>query len=156
MTFRKIKPGECNCSFKEFCDSFKKNNAQVLTLDNFNVKVKNENDELIPTEIEKKHVYDVYDKIAPHFSHTRYKPWPKVANYLNKLEKGSLNADIGKVINKLGCGNGKYLGVNLENLVNIGTDRSANLLEICRSRGFDVFVADSKVGCFTSQFLFGV
>lgn len=32
----------------------------------------------LPTELEKKHVYQVYDKIAPHFSHTRYKPWPKI------------------------------------------------------------------------------
>lgn len=32
----------------------------------------------MPTEMEKKHVYEVYDKIAPHFSHTRYKPWPKI------------------------------------------------------------------------------
>lgn len=32
----------------------------------------------LPTEMEKKHVYEVYDKIAPHFSHTRYKPWPKI------------------------------------------------------------------------------
>lgn len=32
----------------------------------------------LPTDLEKKHVYEVYDKIAPHFSHTRYKPWPKI------------------------------------------------------------------------------
>ena len=31
-----------------------------------------------PTQMEVKHVYDVYDRIAPHFSHTRYKPWPKI------------------------------------------------------------------------------
>jgi len=31
------------------------------------------------TDMEKKHVYEVYDKIAPHFSNTRYKPWPKIA-----------------------------------------------------------------------------
>lgn len=31
-----------------------------------------------PTDMEKKHVYEVYDKIAPHFSNTRYKPWPKI------------------------------------------------------------------------------
>jgi hypothetical protein len=30
------------------------------------------------TNMEKEHVYDVYEKIAPHFSNTRYKPWPKV------------------------------------------------------------------------------
>ena len=28
--------------------------------------------------MEKEHVYDVYEKIAPHFSNTRYKPWPRV------------------------------------------------------------------------------
>jgi len=28
--------------------------------------------------MEKKHVYEVYDKIAPHFSNTRYKPWPQI------------------------------------------------------------------------------
>ena len=32
--------------------------------------------ELSATEMEKKHVYEVYDKIAPHFSNTRYKTWP--------------------------------------------------------------------------------
>ena len=37
----------------------------------------------LPTEMEKKHVYEVYDKIAPHFSHTRYKPWPRIEAFLN-------------------------------------------------------------------------
>ena len=36
-----------------------------------------------PSDIEKKYVYEVYDKIAPHFSSTRYKPWPKVEKFLN-------------------------------------------------------------------------
>lgn len=77
--------------------------------------------------MEKKHVYEVYDKIAPHFSNTRYKPWPKIAKYLESLPIGSLNLDVG-------CGNGKYLGVNPSNIFCIGTDRSINLLEICRTR----------------------
>ena len=55
--------------------------------------------------MEKQHVYEVYEKIAPHFSNTRYKPWPKIAEFLNSLEPGSVVADVG-------CGNGKYLGVN--------------------------------------------
>lgn len=50
-------------------------------------------------------MYEVYEKIAPHFSNTRYKPWPKIADFLNGLEAGSIVADVG-------CGNGKYLGVN--------------------------------------------
>lgn len=48
-----------------------------------------------PTELEKKFVYEVYDKIAPHFSHTRYKPWPKIEAFLKSLPPGSLVADIG-------------------------------------------------------------
>ena len=59
----------------------------------------------LPTDLEKKHVYDVYEKIAPHFSNTRYKPWPKVQAYLESLAPGSLNLDVG-------CGNGKYLDIN--------------------------------------------
>lgn len=62
-----------------------------------------------PTEIEQKYVYEIYDKIAPHFSHTRYKPWPKIEKFLTDLELGSLVADVG-------CGNGKYLGVSRERI----------------------------------------
>ena len=77
--------------------------------------------------MEKKHVYEVYDKIAPHFSNTRYKQWPKIAEYLEALPVGSLNIDVG-------CGNGKYLPCNESNIINIGTDRSINLLGIARER----------------------
>lgn len=38
---------------------------------------------LTATDMEKKHVYEVYEKIAPHFSNTRYKPWPKIKKYLD-------------------------------------------------------------------------
>ena len=31
----------------------------------------------------------------------------------------------------------------MDNILNIGTDRSSNLLEICKTRNYDVFVADS-------------
>ena len=37
------------------------------------------------TDMEIKHVYEVYEKIAPHFSNTRYKPWPKIKAYLERL-----------------------------------------------------------------------
>ena len=68
--------------------------------------VSNENDgATTATNMEKQHVYEVYEKIAPHFSNTRYKPWPKIVEFLNSLPDGSLVADVG-------CGNGKYLGVN--------------------------------------------
>jgi len=48
------------------------------------------------SEIEGKFVRDVYREIAPHFSDTRHKPWPKVKEFLTKLPRGSLVADIGK------------------------------------------------------------
>lgn len=49
-------------------------------------------------EIERKFVHDVYRDVASHFSDTRHKPWPKVAEFLSKLPRGSLVADIGKCI----------------------------------------------------------
>ena len=69
----------------------------------------------LPSDLEKKHVYDVYEKIAPHFSNTRYKPWPKVQAYLESLPPGSLNLDVG-------CGNGKYLDINHQSILTVGTD----------------------------------
>ncbi len=69
-------------------------------------------------------MYEVYEKIAPHFSGTRYKPWPMVVDFLNGLPDGALVADVG-------CGNGKYLGCN-PNLHMIGTDRSFNLIDCAR------------------------
>lgn len=88
--------------------------------------------------MEKEHVYDVYEKIAPHFSNTRYKPWPKVDQFMNSIPTGSIVLDVG-------CGNGKYLGCNAENLFTIGTDRSFNLIDICKQKdaSYQTFVADS-------------
>lgn len=65
-------------------------------------------------EIEEKHVEEVYELIATHFSETRYKPWPMVANFLNSFSPFSFVADVG-------CGNGKYANVN-NNLVIHGSD----------------------------------
>ena len=66
-------------------------------------------------KLEDEYVHKVYDVIAPHFSHTRHNPWPKVSAFLNGLEDGSLVADVG-------CGNGKYMGVN-KKLFMSGSDR---------------------------------
>ena len=49
-------------------------------------------------ELESKFVHDVYRDIAPHFSDTRHKPWPKVADFLTGLPRGSLVADIGMCV----------------------------------------------------------
>ncbi|KAK1639485.1 S-adenosyl-L-methionine-dependent methyltransferase, partial [Colletotrichum phormii] len=87
---------------------------------------------------ESRHVHTVYEAIAPHFSSTRYKPWPLVASFLLSLPPGSVGLDAG-------CGNGKYIGVN-PSLFIVASDRSANLVSLARSYQpphFDDAAADS-------------
>lgn len=84
-----------------------------------------------PSEYEAEHVHDVYDKIASHFSSTRYKPWPIIAAFLSSLPIGSVGLDSG-------TGNGKYLPLPIEHpnrICTIGMDRSLNLLHIARTAG---------------------
>ena len=64
-----------------------------------------------------KYVYEVYDKIAEHFSNTRHTEWGRITNFINSLEEHSTLADIG-------CGNGKYLATATKRLFTIGMDRS--------------------------------
>ena len=73
-------------------------------------------------QYEEIHVHQIYEKIASHFSSTRYKPWPIVERFLKDLAPGSIGLDIG-------CGNGKYLAVN-PNVFIIASDRSTNLVRI--------------------------
>ncbi|KAM0282557.1 hypothetical protein ACHAQH_002925 [Verticillium albo-atrum] len=73
---------------------------------------------------ESTHVHAVYEAIAPHFSATRHKPWPRVASFLDSLPTGAVGLDIG-------CGNGKYLAVS-PHLHLLGSDRSANLIALAR------------------------
>lgn len=75
---------------------------------------------------ENAHVHGVYEAIAPHFSATRYKPWPAVAEFLRAQPPGAVGLDVG-------CGNGKYLGVN-PSLVMLGSDRSPALVALARDR----------------------
>jgi len=84
-----------------------------------------------PQDYEETHVHKVYDEIAAHFSSTRYKPWPIIAQFLSDLPTGWIGLDSG-------CGNGKYLPLPLDrpgSLWTIGLDRSRNLLEMARSAG---------------------
>ncbi|KAJ0298913.1 hypothetical protein COL5a_011814 [Colletotrichum fioriniae] len=88
---------------------------------------------------ESRHVHTVYEAIAPHFSSTRYKPWPLVASFLLSLTPGSVGLDAG-------CGNGKYIGVNPDLFI-VASDRSANLVSLARSYQpphFDAAAAPKK------------
>mmetsp|Transcript_29949 Transcript_29949/g.48385 ORF Transcript_29949/g.48385 Transcript_29949/m.48385 type:complete len:156 (+) Transcript_29949:46-513(+) len=84
---------------------------------------------------ENEHVHTVYEAIATHFSHTRYKAWPRIEAFLSYLPPGSLIAD-------LGCGNGKYFPSVPRGSFMAGCDRSLNLVQICNDRGFEASVCD--------------
>ncbi|GJE86933.1 S-adenosyl-L-methionine-dependent methyltransferase [Phanerochaete sordida] len=84
-----------------------------------------------PQDYESQHVHAVYDEIAPHFSSTRYKPWPIIAKFIADLPTGWVGLDSG-------TGNGKYLPLPLErptDIWTIGLDRSRNLLKIAQTAG---------------------
>lgn len=86
---------------------------------------------------EDEYVHKVYNEIAPHFSQTRYKPWPIVTDFLLNKPSGSIGIDVG-------CGNGKYLGINPDIFI-IGSDRSSGLIECAHElnpKGYNVLVAD--------------
>jgi alkylated DNA repair protein alkB family protein 8 len=155
LTFRTARTEPCQCNWPVFCDSRgyhssfvkipnklngKLNSKKVISNDAEEQKIidvaVNSEENQKSTDMEKKYVYEVYEKIAGHFSNTRHKPWPQVEKFLMSLPKGSVVADVG-------CGNGKYLGVNPE-LVMIGTDITSNLLKICvNEKNGNVFRADS-------------
>lgn len=48
--------------------------------------------------LEAEHVHKVYSQIAEHFSDTRFKPWPRIAQFLMEQPPGSLIADVGEDI----------------------------------------------------------
>ncbi|KAF9069851.1 hypothetical protein BDP27DRAFT_661886 [Rhodocollybia butyracea] len=62
-----------------------------------------------PGVYEDEFVHDIYERIAPHFSSTRYKPWPVIASFLSNLPAGRVWT--------------------------IGLDKSLNLLKIAKNAG---------------------
>uniref|UniRef100_A0A8C9YMS0 tRNA (carboxymethyluridine(34)-5-O)-methyltransferase n=1 Tax=Sander lucioperca TaxID=283035 RepID=A0A8C9YMS0_SANLU len=129
FTFRKIRHEPCRCAFPSACDSQVAPSAPSppsppsLPCCHADAAL-----------LEEEYVHRVYDAIASHFSGTRHSPWPRVCHFLSSLPPGSVLADVG-------CGNGKYLGVNPE--VIVGCDRSIALVQICAQRGFQAFVSDA-------------
>ncbi|KAM4796108.1 tRNA (carboxymethyluridine(34)-5-O)-methyltransferase ALKBH8 [Rhinophrynus dorsalis] len=125
FTFRKVRRTPCDCAYPPVCDSQQMQNKDSPPQVN----------ELGAAALEREYVHKVYEDIAGHFSSTRHTPWPKVVDFLMALPKGSVVADVG-------CGNGKYLGVN-KDLYMIGCDRSKNLVDICGEKQFEASVCDA-------------
>uniref|UniRef100_A0A8C5FZF1 tRNA (carboxymethyluridine(34)-5-O)-methyltransferase n=1 Tax=Gouania willdenowi TaxID=441366 RepID=A0A8C5FZF1_GOUWI len=129
FTFRKIRPEPCRCAFPSACDS----QGPPAPLPPSPPALPS-----CPSDaarLEQEFVHQVYDAIAYHFSSTRHSPWPRVCHFLSTLTPGSVLVDVG-------CGNGKYLGVNPE-ITAVGCDRSSALVQICADRGFNAFVSDA-------------
>lgn len=79
---------------------------------------------LLTPSIEAENVHRVYDAIAEHWNHTRYKAWPRVDAFIRALPPWSLVAD-------LGCGNGKNIpAVHEARGFAVASDRSAPLAYI--------------------------
>ncbi|XP_053259100.1 probable tRNA methyltransferase 9B isoform X2 [Podarcis raffonei] len=87
------------------------------------------------SQLEKKHVHNVYESTAAYFSDLQGKAWPRVRQFLLEQKPGSLIADIG-------CGTGKYLGVNSQ-VYNLGCDYCGSLVEIARNNGCEVMICDN-------------
>uniref|UniRef100_A0A7N8XTQ4 tRNA (carboxymethyluridine(34)-5-O)-methyltransferase n=1 Tax=Mastacembelus armatus TaxID=205130 RepID=A0A7N8XTQ4_9TELE len=132
FTFRKIRHEPCLCAFRSACDSQGAPTAPSPSLPS---------PPSLPcchadaARLEEEYVHRVYNAIASHFSSTRHSPWPRVCHFLSSLPAGGVLADVG-------CGNGKYLGVNTE-VIAVGCDRSSALVQICTERGFQAFVSDA-------------
>ncbi|EFA02468.1 hypothetical protein TcasGA2_TC008156 [Tribolium castaneum] len=82
--------------------------------------------------LEQAYVHDVYEQF---YDNPRSKPWPKVQQFLQDLEPGSLVCDVG-------CGNGKYLNVNTS-IFNMGGDKSMRLTEVARDKENEVIALDN-------------
>ena len=80
---------------------------------------------ILSSREERELVHSTYDKIAEHFSATRYSVWPDVTRFLRDIQPGSLILDNG-------CGNGK--NCNRGDCVFIGTDTCHKFLEITGER----------------------
>ena len=68
----------------------------------------------------------VYEKIAIDFDRTRYKMWPSVKKFMDKIPKNNLVID-------LGCGNGKNM-INYSELEFIAIDNCTEFLKIVNKK----------------------
>lgn len=83
--------------------------------------------------LERKHVYNVYDQIAPKFSEISQKAWPNVRRFLKDLPPGSIVADIGSWIQKLQKQHVIRIYFALENKTDAGFNEIIRILLISMS-----------------------
>ncbi len=88
--------------------------------------------------VERDYVHKTYERIAKHFSHTRWALWPQVRAFLTRYGgPQSLVFDIG-------CGNGKSLAAQRElGGAGVGIDMCSGLVSVCADRGLDAASGDA-------------
>ena len=82
--------------------------------------------------MEQEYVFDVYNKIANRFNHTRAYIWKGIKTFI-------LNIDPYSFVLDAGCGNGKHMLIR-NDIVFFGIDTSKELLKICNNKGCDNLV----------------
>eukprot|EP00058_Branchiostoma_floridae_P015335 XP_002600823.1 hypothetical protein BRAFLDRAFT_215107 [Branchiostoma floridae] len=112
FTFRKIRHTPCDCKYPSQCDSQLQRPGASLP-----------RSEGEAAQLEQQHVHQVYEDIASHFSSTRHSPWPRVVDFLKTQPIGALVVDVG-------CGNGKYLGVN-KDVYSVSITITSFIVNIC-------------------------
>tara|TARA_X000000368_G_scaffold331199_1_gene268348 strand:+ start:9613 stop:10278 length:666 start_codon:yes stop_codon:yes gene_type:complete len=93
----------------------------------YKLKTSNNNYEIL----EKKNVRDVYEQIADHFNVTRVNKWNWIQDFLDNYTSDSLILD-------LGCGNGRNMMNNNNNIQFIGVDNCSKFINICNNKGLNV------------------
>ena len=92
MILRRLRKVPCECKYPKFCT--------------YRIKAESQKTETLKPEllnsasksVEKEYVYDVYDKIAEHFHHTRYNMWPQVRKFLETFDIGTILCDVGMAL----------------------------------------------------------
>ena len=85
--------------------------------------------------IEEDFVFSTYEKIAHNFSHSRYKVWNRVENFISDIPTSS------KVM-EVGCGNGKNMMLR-DDIFFEGCDTCHQFVKICTDRELSVIQANN-------------
>ena len=88
-------------------------------------------------DFENKYVHNIYEQISEHFSATRYKAWPRVAEFVDQSNDNAVVVDVGS-------GNGKSLaGVIGTKRTLIACDASKSLLKVAVEKGLNSIVCNA-------------
>jgi alkylated DNA repair protein alkB family protein 8 len=142
FTFRRTVPAalrHCACPWPEECDTaIARREADEAAAAPEPAATPAEDGRRVPA-VEQAHVRELYERIAPHFSATRFAVWPAVRRFLTSLPTGAVVVDAG-------CGNGKYLAPGAAggtHLALVGTDAARGLLRLAARAGGDGCLAQA-------------